>query len=62
MELKDAAWLLLALPGWYFSAIRQPFIAGPLSAIPALGDICLVVGLMRREMAEGRQYFSLCSQ
>ena len=44
--MNGALRLLLALPAWYFSSILWPFAAGPLSAIPAFGTLCLVLGLL----------------
>jgi len=44
--MRNAIWLFLALPNWCFSTIVNPLSAGPLSAIPALGVISLVVGLI----------------
>lgn len=44
--MGNAIWLLLVLPEWYFSSVTMPLVAGPLSAIPAFGTICLVVGLV----------------
>jgi hypothetical protein len=43
--MNNAVWLFWALPIWYFSTIVHPLSAGPLSAVPALGVISLVVGL-----------------
>ena len=36
--------MLFGLPIEYFSTVTHPFVAGPLSAIPAFGVICLVIG------------------
>ena len=44
-EMNNAVWLFQALPIWYFSTIVHPLSAGPLTAVPALGIISLVVGL-----------------
>jgi hypothetical protein len=43
--MDNAIWLFQALPKWYFSTVVHPLSAGPLSALPALGVISLVVGL-----------------
>lgn len=40
--MGNAIWLFFALPEWYFSTILQPFSAGPLTVIPALGIVSLV--------------------
>lgn len=42
--MSNAVWLFVAVPSWYFSTILAPFSAGPLSAIPAFGIICLACG------------------
>lgn len=42
--MGNAVWLFWAVPAWYFSTLLMPFGAGPLSAIPAAGAICLVIG------------------
>ena len=42
--MGNAVWLFWAVPVWYFSTLSMPFSAGPLSAIPASGAICLVIG------------------
>lgn len=42
--MGNAIWLSLALPEWYFSTVVAPFSAGALSAIPAIGVVCLVIG------------------
>ena len=42
--MKTGLWLLLSLPNWYFSSIRDP-LAGALAVIGVLGTVCLVVGL-----------------
>lgn len=42
--MNNAIWLMLALPLWYFFAILAPTSAGFLTAIPALGAVCLIVG------------------
>ena len=44
--MNSSFWLVLALPEWYFGAILDPFGAGPLSAVPAFGTLCLFVGLV----------------
>jgi len=44
--MGNAAWLFLALPAWYFSTILAPFSAGVLTAIPALGILCLAIGVV----------------
>jgi hypothetical protein len=43
--MDNAIWLFQALPKWYFSTVVHPLSAGPLSALPVLGVISLVVGL-----------------
>jgi hypothetical protein len=40
----NAVWLFWAVPSWYFSTLLMPFGAGPLSAITALGAVCLIIG------------------
>jgi hypothetical protein len=52
--MNNAAWLTLALPQWYFSAILDPLGAGPLSAIPAFGTVCLGIGVVLGFAAGGR--------
>jgi hypothetical protein len=53
--VNSALWLFLAVPAWYCSTIVSPFSAGPLSAIPALGVLSLVIGTVmgfaKRNMA-----------
>ncbi len=44
--MTNAVWLLLALPLWYFVTLGDPLGAGPLSAVPVFGTICLVAGLI----------------
>lgn len=44
--MASAVWLFVALPIWYFSTIFAPFGAGVLTAIPALGVLCLAVGVV----------------
>jgi hypothetical protein len=43
--MQGSVWLFLSLPKWYFSTIGAPFNAGPLSALPAVGTIGLIIGL-----------------
>ncbi len=43
--MSNAIWLFLALPNWYISTIADPLGAGPLTAIPAFGTICLFIGI-----------------
>src|SRR5262245_57090277 len=59
--MSNAAWLALALPQWYFATILAPFSAGSLTAVPALGVACLVVGsaLGIRARAPSLLYFAL---
>jgi hypothetical protein len=51
--VNNAVWLFLALPTEYFPTILAPFREGILTAIPALGVVCLaigvVLGIARRE-------------
>jgi hypothetical protein len=42
--MENAVWLFWAVPAWYFSTLLMPFGAGALSAIPASGVVCLVIG------------------
>lgn len=44
--MGDAIWLILALPEWFFSTVLMPLAAGPLTLIPAIGTVCLVVGIV----------------
>ncbi|HEX9881864.1 MAG TPA: hypothetical protein VGA65_05090, partial [Hyphomicrobium sp.] len=44
--MGNAIWLFFALPEWYFSTILAPFRTGLLSAIPALGIVCLIFGVV----------------
>lgn len=55
--MTNAVWLLCALPYWYFQVVMvilNPFIAGWLSFIPALGIVCLglgvALGLIRKQV------------
>ena len=43
--MGNAIWLLLVVPKWFFETIVHPFGASYLSAIPAFGIICLIIGL-----------------
>ena len=42
--MGNAIWLFFALPEWYFSTILDPFSAGSLSVIPAVGIVALAIG------------------
>ncbi|MDJ0760799.1 MAG: hypothetical protein QNJ19_15495 [Woeseiaceae bacterium] len=42
--MGDAVWLFLGLPKWFFWNLLDPVSAGPLSLIPFVGIVCLVVG------------------
>ncbi len=42
--MGNAVWLFWAVPYWYFSTLLMPFGNGPLSEIPALGAVCLIIG------------------
>jgi len=44
--MGNAIWLFLALPKWYFTTILDPFGAGMLTAVPAVGVLCLALGLV----------------
>jgi hypothetical protein len=44
--MSNAFWLFWAVPSWYFATIASPLAAGPLTAIPALGILCLAIGLL----------------
>lgn len=44
--MGNAVWLFFALPVWYFSTITAPFGSGVLSAIPVLGIVSLVLGVV----------------
>jgi hypothetical protein len=44
--MGNAIWLFFALPTWYFSTVLGPFAGGPLTAIPAFGALCLVIGVV----------------
>ena len=43
--MGNALWLILALPEWFFPSVLMPFAAGPLTLIPALGTVCLAIGI-----------------
>jgi hypothetical protein len=43
--LGVAIWLFLALFQWYFAAVFMPFSEGVLTAVPAFGAMCLVIGI-----------------
>jgi len=44
--MGNAIWLFLAVPTWYFAAILTPFSEGELSAIPAFGVLCFIIGVV----------------
>ena len=44
--MGNAVWLFFSLPMWYFSTITAPFASGVLTAVPALGIVSLVVGVV----------------
>jgi len=44
--MGNAIWLIRVLPEWYFSSVLDPLGAGLLTAIPAAGVICLILGLL----------------
>ena len=43
--MSDAIWLFFGLPKWYLSNLLDPFDVGPLSIVPFVGILSLVVGL-----------------
>jgi hypothetical protein len=43
--MGNVIWLSFALPEWYFMAALNPFAEGVLTAVPALGALCLIVGV-----------------
>ncbi|HWT98903.1 MAG TPA: hypothetical protein VN229_14850 [Terriglobales bacterium] len=42
--MGNAVWLFCSVPAWYFSTLLKPFGADTLSAVPALGSLCFIVG------------------
>ena len=44
--MGNAFWLFTALPKWFFSSVLSPFGAGALTLIPAIGTVCLVLGVV----------------
>jgi len=45
-SMGNAAWLFCSVPAWYFSALLKPSGAGFLSAVPALGALCFIIGTL----------------
>jgi hypothetical protein len=45
--MNNALWLSISLPTWFFTCLFAPLSAGALTAVPALGAVCLFAGLMR---------------
>jgi hypothetical protein len=43
--MGDAVWHFFQLPLWYISTILDPFAVGWLTAIPAIGMLCLAAGV-----------------
>ena len=43
--MGNTVWHFFQLPLWYFSTILTPFAAGWLTAIPAIGILCLAAGV-----------------
>jgi len=44
--MSNAHWLILAVPKWYFTSLTEPFAGRLLTVVPAIGSLCLLVGLM----------------
>jgi hypothetical protein len=44
--MGNAFWLFFALPQWYFSAALNPLSEGVLTAVPAVGSLCLAIGVI----------------
>lgn len=44
--MGEATWLFYALPAWYFESALNPFSAGLLTLIPAIGGLCLFIGII----------------
>lgn len=44
--MGNALWLFVALAKWYFPSVLAPFSAGPLTLIPAIGVVCLAIGVV----------------
>lgn len=44
--MGNAIWLFTALPTWFLSAVLSPFSAGAISLVPAMGAICLAIGIV----------------
>ena len=43
--MDNAVWLFFALPQWYFITILAPLSGGPLTLIPAIGVVSLILGV-----------------
>ena len=44
--MGNAIWLLRVLPDWFLTTVADPFSAGALSLVPAVGTVSLAVGLI----------------
>ena len=44
--MGNAIWLFTALPKWFLSSVLSPFSAGALTLIPAIGTVCLAIGIV----------------
>ena len=55
--MGNALWLFLAVPSWYFAAVKSPLSAGPLTAIPFLGILCLAIGVVWGAVKRNRSLF-----
>lgn len=45
-RMNNAIWLLTALPSWYLAGATNPFSAGVLTLIPAIGLLSLTLGVI----------------
>jgi hypothetical protein len=44
--VSNALWLVSSLPLWYLSALLVPLSGGVLTAVPAVGAVCLLAGTL----------------
>lgn len=44
--MDSAIWLFASLPEWFLSSIASPLSAGGLTLIPAVGTVCLALGVI----------------
>ncbi|MGD8977680.1 MAG: hypothetical protein PVG91_08750, partial [Gammaproteobacteria bacterium] len=44
--MGNAIWLFTALPKWFVSSMLSPLGAGALTLVPAVGTVCLAIGMV----------------